>query len=242
MDLIANAFSMPKAGNTPEECDDAFAYDLAKGCFSIADGATTSSFSREWAHILVNAFVATPFEMSPEWLKPHQAQWKNSIYWDELLWFAKRKALQGSHSTLLGLKISAHLDPLIPSIHWHAMAIGDCCLFHLRSYRLVNSFPISSPDTFNNHPVLLSTNEIYNRDMWSSIEYAGGECHINDIFLLMTDALGHWSLTEHHLGGDPWETLHNVRDQGEFEQLITCLREAHAIENDDVTFITITIT
>lgn len=49
--------SVPKRGSTVAECEDAFACDLARGRFALADGATEGYPSGPWAKMLVDAFV-----------------------------------------------------------------------------------------------------------------------------------------------------------------------------------------
>ena len=62
MHVVAEAFWLPKAGNTLEEYEDAFwprkSIDRSTSMFrcAVADGATETSFSAVWAQTLVRAY------------------------------------------------------------------------------------------------------------------------------------------------------------------------------------------
>lgn len=55
------AFSVPKYGHTEAENEDAVAFDTVSGWFTVADGATEASYSREWAQLLAKAFAPSTF-------------------------------------------------------------------------------------------------------------------------------------------------------------------------------------
>lgn len=58
-------FRLHKRGNAPEEYEDAAAADLPAGRFAVADGATESSFAREWAKILADGIGLSPGPAPP---------------------------------------------------------------------------------------------------------------------------------------------------------------------------------
>ena len=55
------AYIVPKPGEKAVSCDDAFAFDVQRGIFAVADGVGTSFLSRPWASILVQGFVKNPY-------------------------------------------------------------------------------------------------------------------------------------------------------------------------------------
>ena len=88
-------FQTPKAGNRPEECEDAdwTVYPAVDGPARIAlsDGASESAFAREWGQILSQAFVRRPFDLSSlgeqslaQWLKPCEVEWNGLVPWKRI--------------------------------------------------------------------------------------------------------------------------------------------------------------
>ena len=79
---LPKRFWAPKAGNVPEEYEDAsnLASSLAarslsadRALMAICDGASEAAFSREWANILTDAFVSRPLDLEkPGRACPHQ--------------------------------------------------------------------------------------------------------------------------------------------------------------------------
>ncbi len=112
-------FRLQKRGNAPDEYEDAEAVDESAGRFAVADGATESSFAREWAAVLAKGFVGLPpldrpsswFRSSSEnkrrcevdWLPPLQDRWLNECGGRDLPWYAEMKFDQGAFATFLGI-------------------------------------------------------------------------------------------------------------------------------------------
>jgi len=242
--LNIDVFWVPKEGNKPEEYEDAFAVNPEKGRFAIADGATVSAFARQWARILAEAainFTPKPGIELAKWLKPLQCRWYDGIDWETLPWFSFEKARQGAFSSLLTLKLQK-ARPKKPSkviYHWHALAIGDSCLFHLRDNKLLIAFPLTHADEFGSHPPLLSSNPNKNSGVWEEVCIAKGDCQLSDLFILATDAFAHWFLAESERGEKPWESLKGLSSQEEFQEWIATLRRKHMMRNDDVTVVII---
>ena len=69
--------SVPKAGNLPEENEDAVATDAARLRFAVADGATEGWQSGAWAAHLAAAFVRRPSGPAdfPDWLAAARRDW-----------------------------------------------------------------------------------------------------------------------------------------------------------------------
>lgn len=60
MNLSVQVFWLPKGGHSEEDYEDSFAFSIQKRRFAIADGATETSFAKQWAQSLVQAFVSNP--------------------------------------------------------------------------------------------------------------------------------------------------------------------------------------
>src|SRR6266568_755912 len=71
------AWWAPKAGNAADEYEDAYAVEPAALRYAVADGASETSFAKQWAELLVERFVhepPAPAEL-PGWLAPMQRAW-----------------------------------------------------------------------------------------------------------------------------------------------------------------------
>jgi hypothetical protein len=232
---VSPAFGVPKAGNTPDEYEDAIASSCSTLGFAVSDGATESSFAKEWAISLVNGFVTAPpthtcmSERSlKEWLESLQQQWHATIDWERLPWFAEEKARAGAFASLLGLTFVKHPpeSASISGLCCQAIAFGDSCLFHLRGDNLIHSFPLGRSEQFGNHPWLLSSNPVNNQQgLWDERKVFKADVHHEDTFLLMTDALAQWFLIQHETGSKPWVELYKLRTQEDFESFIVHLRQ-----------------
>ena len=232
-----NAFWMQKAGNLPEEYEDAFApnaspdADTGRDEFwcAVADGATETSFSGLWAQLLVDHFVnQRPAQIKADHLSGLALNWRQAIdartAHKPLPWYAVEKLERGAFSSLIGLTIRADGS-------WRALCVGDSCLFHVRPHQAIRAFPYYHPDQFNNHPVLLSTNA-------ESVEVQGarGKWQDGDYFLLMTDALAHFFLSQRKLRA---HLVSDALDQTGFEQIVAEARDDRICRNDDVTLLKI---
>jgi hypothetical protein len=253
--LAVQAFWLPKAGNTADEYEDAFAYSVAAGCFAVADGATDSAFAGRWAQSLVRRFAAAPPPLSPPsrrafrtWLAPLQGAWHAGIDWPRLPWYGVEKARAGAFSALVGLTLVGgaappHASPAAPSPagarRWHALAVGDSCLFHVRDDTLLAAFPLQRAEQFSIRPVLLSSNPANNRRVWEAVWLGDGTWQPEDLFFLATDALAHWFLAQHEAGAKPWGTLGALQTDADFAACIAALRQERRLRNDDVTLLTV---
>ena len=101
-------FWLPKAGNLPEECEDAsrVVYPQRMGASGrrtaravVSDGASESAFAREWANVLADAFVDRPPDICGltedsmcDWLASAQEEWRAGIPWDRIPWHGEAKA------------------------------------------------------------------------------------------------------------------------------------------------------
>lgn len=245
-DWQMTAWWLPKWGNAVEEFEDAFAADPASGRFAVADGATESSFSGRWAEALTRAFVQQPppwpadaAALAP-WLAPLQAEWQAGIPWETLPWYGVEKARSGAFATLLGLEFFPDATGE-PGGTWRATGVGDSVLFQIRDSALRLAWPVSASCQLGSHPLLLSSLPARNADALGACQVIGGEARPGDQFLLMTDSPAKWFLTAVEAGERPWETLLALPDAAAFEAWVAETREAHAMRNDDVTLLLLTV-
>ncbi len=246
---------LPKAGNDPEEYEDAFrvAYPQRMGASScgvariaVSDGASESAFAREWANALTDAFVTRPLELCGltedslnAWLRPAQEAWHSGVPWDRLPWHGEAKARAGAFATLLGLTIGAAPDSS-GRLSWKAVAVGDSCLFVVRDDRLWLSFPLEDAAEFDNTPALVCSNPDNAVDMWEGVRLHSGECVAGDLIILATDALACWLLAQDAAGEKSWETLLAL-DSAEWDSWIEEQRRERLMRNDDTTLVIIEV-
>jgi hypothetical protein len=124
--------------------------------------------------------------------------------------------------------LSIHADG-----NWRAVCVGDSCLFHVRPKQAIRAFPYHTPDEFNNHPALLSTDT----DAAFDAHNARGKWRDGDYFLLMTDALAHFFLSQRKMRG---MLAADSLDHAGFASMIEAARGDRICRNDDVTLVKIT--
>lgn len=236
---------LPKLGNEEVEYEDAYA-SLENKCsdnqtirVAVADGATESSFSAEWAGMLSKCYVENEFYDIKELrlqVESLSKDWQSNIDVRQLTWFAEEKARMGAFSTLLGLEI--YLDAT-DIAGWHSIAVGDSCLFQIRNNLLEYAFPIQHSSDFSNSPILISSKPEKNRQHWDKALRRYGNWQAGDFFFLTTDALAAWFIHEYELGNLPWEILIKLIDDNEcdksFKLWVNELRASSSMKNDDVT-------
>ena len=246
MRLCAQTFQVGKKGGSRSEYEDAcfpesgFRGELRNYRCAVADGATESAFSREWAQLLVRSFGEHSFR-----LKDQQRSWRRLVEQHPLPWYLERKVTQGAHAAFLGLSLH---DPFpggpvgrAKTGTWRAFAVGDSCLFHVRSDRLLKAAPLSSSEEFGNNPFLLSTacpSPLSRDDEFVSI--FSGIWKSGDAFYLATDAMARWLLSEEEASRPPWRFL---RDLGPplFEPIVEILRGTERLHNDDTTVLRVEV-
>jgi len=247
MHIFAQAFWLPKAGNSIEEYEDAFWPELKiDQCaeafkFAVADGATTTSFSGLWARMLVRAYCEGQLAQTKlsKFLPDLQKEWFEQIGKKPLPWYAEEQLRRGAFSSLIGLTLKEFIFNEKQRYKWEAMAIGDSCLFQVRGGRLIHPFPLVRSEEFNNRPYLLSSNPSSNNHLKENVVRRKGAWESGDEFYLMTDALACWFLKSIEENDNPRELLRDIVTSDQFADLITELRKSRVIGNDDVTLLRI---
>jgi hypothetical protein len=234
-------FWLPKSDSSEDEYEDAS--EAFESRFAISDGATESSFARDWARDLVRKFVKSPPEFKDDrldfdsWLEPIQRAWAERIEWDVLPWNAEQKANIGAFAAFVGIEFIRELtDCKNNTGFWRVIALGDSCLFLVRRDDLF-AFPLADTSQFKRKPPFLSSIHKNNREVLGELRICEGRCEDGDYFILATDALSFWFLHKFEEGGRPWEEVISLKAQDEFARFIDELRSKKAIKDDDVTLL-----
>lgn len=253
MEIVARALWVPKAGNTAEEYEDAWAVGddtpEAADAFrcAVADGATETSFSGLWARLLTRAYSAGDLPAAPALpdFAPQQRTWAREVATIPLPWYAEEKARSGAFSSLLGLTLALGDDPDAVGGCWSALAVGDSCLFQVRDDRPLLAWPLAEADAFTNRPTLLASNPASNdHAVAAQLAPLAGTWLPGDTFYLLTDALACWFLLAQEAGGTPWrdlDTIATADNASAFIDWIADLRVARALRNDDVTLLRVAV-
>ncbi|OQB27107.1 MAG: hypothetical protein BWY10_01595 [Chloroflexi bacterium ADurb.Bin180] len=238
-----------KAGNQPDECEDAFCIrGVRRGptlrC-AVADGATESSFSRAWATRLVHAYARRPFDDLADLVKRAGLLgrgWRRVFLHRPLPWYAAEKVRLGAFSTLLGTELARPCGDAAKGT-WRAVAVGDTCLFHLRGAQLLAVFPPLTASDFGHFPTLLSTSEHANVSAWAAVLFTEGEWQVGDTFVLATDALAAWFARIREGGAATWAEFPPLAEHlwpaGGFEDWVFQKRASKELANDDTTCIVV---
>jgi hypothetical protein len=239
------AFHTHKRGNAPDEYEDAFAGDADKGRFAVADGASESSFVATWAKLLAEGFLTAtgkPWH-DLDWLTPPRQRWAADVDPRPLPWYAEEKREQGAYATFLGIDFRCPRRGAEEREggDWCALAVGDSCLFHLRTGKLRQSFPLSRSSDFGNQPALLGSRGRPVDTPVQEVRRTRGHWRLGDRFLLMTDALAEWMLRqieqEQRPDADIDRLLAESNPQDAFVGWVAERRERQGLRNDDVTLV-----
>lgn len=249
MTLSIESMVLPKKGYVQDECEDSIyihpshrePVDNYK--FAVADGATESSFSKEWANLLTGIIQTRKYinvSYLLDILPSLQLKWKEKVFSRPLPYYAEAKALQGAFSTLLALQIN------IKYHNYKCFAVGDCCLFHIRANAMIKCFPINESNEFGNNPFLISSNNLQNAGLKDFIKECEGDLLHGDQFFLLSDAIANWFIKECEQNSKPWITLNNlltdkILNKDVFINWLNEQRETKFIKNDDTSIISISI-
>ncbi|MCX4829670.1 hypothetical protein OG746_13115 [Streptomyces sp. NBC_01016] len=269
--ITVQATLVPKKGSSEEECEDSFRIDYATSfgghhlgsvAVAISDGATESMFAKKWArmvswHAVENAHCipdgfAGPGDSFRHFIGSVMGRWDSwvSSYVRQrvsegrpLRWYEEAKLASGAFATLLAV----HFEEASEGF-WHAAALGDSCLFHIRSQSVIDKFPVQSSADFGISPELLGSKAdldlVCERTYFDRGSFVRG-----DEFFLMTDSLAAWfvSVIENANSGQMEESLEKMRifshakNRPAFESWISSMIDNGRLRNDDITLICIRI-
>jgi hypothetical protein len=249
MEIEDTSLWLAKEGSSEEECEDAFFSsrgangECGLAAYAVADGATESLLSRQWANVLVRSFcrrTSGSLAIDAGMLdQAHMiwARWRSAYLRRRMAegrpiqWYEEPGFQKGAFATLVGIAL------LGETFAWTATAIGDACLFLVRRDHLYEAFPLRSCADFGNRPLLLCSRPGHNKKALEGVERVGGSLRVGDRFYLMTDALACWFLRQHEEELEPWRQLEAFGDgcrERAFKDWITDLRSAGLLRNDDV--------
>lgn len=247
--IYAQGFHVPKHGNAEGEYEDAYyparASHRSVKSFrcAVADGATESTFAREWAQILVRGFGRGRLRfgrMRQLWSRSVKGRSGGAT----APWYIGAKMRQGAYAAFVGLILRDGGNDR-PGGLWRALAAGDSCLFHVRSDKLLAHGPMQRSADFNSSPRLLSTSSAGTLLRGGDpVTVLTGEWRPRDAFYLATDALAAWLLAEHEQGRAPWELVRELGDDGSaapFDLIVEQLRSEHGMKNDDTTLLRVEV-
>jgi hypothetical protein len=212
---------LPKVGSGSREYEDAASGPVTEGDvvrFAVADGATETAFSGEWARCLADHAARCRLAEGVERARASFADVVSARDHPEP-WYLEAKVAEGAHATVLALEIRNGGS-------WSAEAVGDCSLIHLREGRMLRAWPIEDPAGFGHRPPLVSSSP---ETPIPEIESAEGEWAAGDVVLLTTDALAAYLLAN-----DPNEAV--GLDERGFSIFVERAR-GRGMRNDDVTLI-----
>jgi hypothetical protein len=251
---------LPKFSYSEKEYEDAFSkgnlLDQVKDkCrFAVADGATESSYAREWAKLLVQSYGKKSFSNMLDFqvqVGQIGKRFQKKILSKSLSWFAEEKARMGAFSTFLGLELNYPIDSSNDAGKWSAISVGDSCLFQIRNDSLFFKFPMNDSSEFSNTPDLLSSISIKNKKIWENgLQVNEGYWQIGDYFIMATDAFAVWFLRACEQDYKPWQEIishfYNLkRPKKQFKKWVEEKRYSDTalfkLKNDDTTCLIIKV-
>jgi len=235
-----HAVHVPKAGYSEDEYEDAVAADASSGRLAMADGATESSFSRQWAEELTSAFVTRPPKSGRKrhirsWLRELCSQWGSRMTFDGMAWYAQEKGKLGAFATLLAVTLN------LQARRWYAWAVGDCNLFKYDDTLgdITRFFPLKEASQFGVSPPLLCSVARRNESAFRGLQRTWGKFNDATTLLVASDALAHWILMDLESEGERWRRLLDRQSEA-FSSLVEELRNERLMRNDDATLVLVT--
>lgn len=243
------AFSLPKIGEEPKNNQDRFETSSDGRLAALADGAGSSLYPSKWAEILVQFFcqdlnnpIASIRRSHQEWLKPAQEQWRQ-YYLAKLTnpnrkwWEVGSQIKDRGSATFIGLSLPTDAD--LEAQTWQAVAIGDSCLFKLeKNSENLFAFPLNNSGDFKTTTRCFESLPEYSS---FSPQFIEGSCNCGDTFLLASDALARWLLTDYENQSQEWQKIFELEKIEDFQQTIEQLRQKNLIKNDDTTAVLIKV-
>lgn len=241
-------FWFPKDVDHAERYQDACQVDQGRSIAAIADGVSSTLFSRPWADLLTRAVVEYRPDVDDgqgvsDWLGELRTAWTDTFDPTTLAWHQKAKIAEGAASTLLWTEFY-HADPNDGQaggpVWMRCFSIGDCCLFHVRGGQVLRAFPFESSGQFATNPAVLRSVE-RRQDPTPEFDTLQDYCQWGDLLVLCSDALAVWALTRLESGQSPdWESFWAINDE-QWAQRIAVMRAGGQIRFDDTTIVLLRI-
>lgn len=246
--FVFKGFSHPKDPQTGVN-EDAWRADDLQNVVVVSDGASSSLFSSSWANILCQSVIeSVPDPMDhfnfPKWLERVRQKWINGIDLNNLSWYQKPKMASGAFATLVwatidqSVEIPDDLDDDVPLdsafFRIYGYALGDACLMHFHSGRLVRSIPVVRSVDFDSTPPLVGSVNL-GVDLTASFVPIDFVVPEGDWIILATDAMSQWILSQCENGSIPdWREFWNQTPE-QYDELVERIRLEQQIRVDDST-------
>jgi hypothetical protein len=222
-----------------DRSEDAFGWDVRRGRFALADGASSSWQAGQWAEALVGSWVEDasrdPVGADLSWVSAARARFADRVETERLTsgnatagWLADAAADRGAFAAFLGLDIGR---TAADELAWEAKSVGDVTLVQVVSGRIECTFPVGGPAEFGSHPDLIASAE---SGPVIALRTATGRLRTGSILLMMTDALAEFTLRH------PDERLIDLLCAGDsavLRRLFIDAIEAGHLVRDDVTLL-----
>lgn len=234
---------MSKLGNKESDCEDSFSFRSREMKFAIADGVSASIFSDVWARAVTGSavtgkydFFGNPDVFINDLIVKSRQKWYKKIDWGNLPWYLKNKSVSGSYTTLLGLQFQKDRD----GMKYSSFAVGDSILVHWEGGNDYDSYPLTSPEQFDNTPRLVWSGKGYPMPIDFKVtspkaETFSGTMTKNTTIFLATDAVGKWLLEY----GRYEEARKLMNSSYEMTELFTREINSKRMRNDDLTLVSI---
>lgn len=230
----------PKDPNYPEATEDVVAIAQDADRLAISDGASESFDSRTWAQLLVENFARSA-ELSSEWLSAVVRQYNERYDLSRLSWSKHAAFERGSFATLLGLEVFPSHSAV------DVLSVGDSLAVLLSNSEVIDSFPYSNAQQFQQRPELLCTIPSHNGFVEDSDFFSRHHktwCFKqlkSPVVLCMTDALGEWALKMAQEGQPQWVTLQSITEEAQLQSIVRTERQNKRMRVDDVTLVSIVL-
>jgi hypothetical protein len=256
-------FSVTKSNEPLVFSDDACVVSRQENLIALCDGTSNSAIPRPWATLLGLKWLTTPppkridSHSLAQWLEEPRSKWRE---WVRTIWLTTvnqrneltydpivtREGLAdilqtGAASTFLGIYIDRQKK------HWSAMAIGDTCLFYFKQIernhlQIDLKWPIQHSGLFTDSPPLLSTRSDKSLDaLLPYVQRINKEYRSGDRLWLATDALAQWIYMQLEQDLPDYQNLFFLEKPEDFSHLVNREREKGAMQEDDTTFVMITL-
>jgi hypothetical protein len=246
---------VPRGGSDVAQFEDAFS-PRANGPrharrlrFAMADGASESMLSGLWADLLVRTWCTARRRPLAQVLATAAAAWEVELaaYLEQrersdrpVQWFEEPGLDRGAFATLLGLAFTTSTGH--SQGEWHAVSVGDTCLFQVRDDELLVAFPIKSSTEFDSAPKLVPSRLDDLDRVLAHVDEDRGDWRTGDVFFLATDAVGAWFLRSHEAGTPPWRVLERFAGPAAFPVWVDARRAERSLRNDDATVMRVEVT
>ena len=248
--FTCKGYWFPKDEGSEQAYEDGYETDHTTGRIAIADGVSSTIFSRSWANLLTKAATSCPPDVNDlsaveTWLAKLKVAWKKTFDIRKLAWNqrGKLKEYGGGAATLLWIEMQclSNLEhPEAGPYKVRGFSIGDCCLFHLRNDKVINIFGINSLEDFGLSPKTLSATRQFNADEFT-IETWEGECERGDRIMLATDAIAEWFYKKVDRGDEiNWHAFDNLTPE-EWKTRVRKMRNEDRMRHDDTTLLLLDI-